>query len=604
MFQSRIFWKLLSAFAALHLLAALLLVRLTLSGLAENSYRDASLRLDATLQQAVEVCGAEMANPTPQLAARLAKLTQETGVQVTLLDAQGALKQGGLRDAEAADEKDFEGGDGEAINFSELPEVLAALETGVGVHQYRSADMPTLAKARWIRQQEKTIGVIRAAMPVSGANQHFAVFGGRYFYFAVAVGLALLAVTYALVRHLVTPVLAIGRGADAIASGDYQQRIFVSNNDELGALAKSFNRMSQEFGTQLGELREATQRQATVLGGMVEGVIAIDERQRVLFANSAAGKLFDFVPPQVEGRPLLEVVRHHALSEAVAIGLSSGRPQRLEIEWEGGERLTLSTQVTPLPGDPCPGVVVVLHDTTELRRLESLRSDFVANVSHELRTPLSTIKAYAETLLNGALNDELHSIQFVHRIEEQADRLDALIQDMLSLARIESAQQPFDIARINVADVADACIEDYQRQASAKRITLGLTPASPAVSVKVDPEGLRVILNNLLDNAIKYTPAEGSVSLRWSQATSVNGARSEPMVRIEVADTGVGIPEEALSRVFERFYRVDKARSREVGGTGLGLSIVKHLAQSFGGTVAVESEVDRGTTFWIELPAG
>jgi two-component system, OmpR family, phosphate regulon sensor histidine kinase PhoR len=256
--------------------------------------------------------------------------------------------------------------------------------------------------------------------------------------------------------------------------------------------------------------------------------------------------------------------------------------------------------VQPLPGEPCPGVVLVMHDTTELRRLESLRRDFLANVSHELKTPLSSIKAYAETLRNGAMNDPDASQRFLARIEEQSDRLHHLILDMLMLARIESDQQAFEIVPVDVAQVANSCLENQRRAAESKRIQLELQPSSSPCSARADYEGLREILDNLIDNAIKYTPEAGKVSIAWSEE---RGAGSlQPSVRIAVRDTGIGIKLDDQRRVFERFYRVDKARSRELGGTGLGLAIVKHLAQSFDGTVGVESEPGKGSTFWVELP--
>jgi two-component system phosphate regulon sensor histidine kinase PhoR len=237
-----------------------------------------------------------------------------------------------------------------------------------------------------------------------------------------------------------------------------------------------------------------------------------------------------------------------------------------------------------------------MHETTELRRLESLRRDFVANVSHELKTPLCSIKAYAETLRNGALNDREASVTFVERIMEQSDRLHHLILDMLSLARIESTQQVFEIEPIAVQEAVDACVDSHQAAAAAKQIMLVAESQHQGCFVRADQEGLREILDNLVDNAIKYTPEGGRVTIRWRATTDGK------MASIEVEDTGIGIPVEELSRVFERFYRVDKARSRELGGTGLGLAIVKHLAQSFGGGVSATSESGRGSRFTVELP--
>ena len=425
---------------------------------------------------------------------------------------------------------------------------------------------------------------------------------------------------YWLIGHIVRPVESLNEAADAIAAGDYQHRVYVPNRDELGLLAATLNRMSQALRVRMTQLSQTAARQSTVLGGMIEGVIAVDARQRIVLANEAAGRLFEFRPTEVEGRPLLEVVRNHAVHAAVTTGLTTSEPQRIETTRTGIQKLCVDIHVQPLPGEPCPGVVLVIHDTTELRRLESIRRDFVANVSHELKTPLSSIKAYTETLRNGAMADAETSQRFLERIEEQADRLHHLIMDMLMLARIESDHQAFEIVSVDVPDVVRACLDDHRRAAEAKRITITVpserAPAdavSPSCRVRADREGLREILDNLVDNAIKYTPEGGSVSIDWRCGSGEErGARSEepasgfqhPTVQIAVRDTGIGIKPIDRERIFERFYRVDKARSRELGGTGLGLSIVKHLAQSFGGKVGVESEVGHGSTFTVELPVG
>jgi two-component system phosphate regulon sensor histidine kinase PhoR len=445
--------------------------------------------------------------------------------------------------------------------------------------------------------------------------------------------------SYWIIGSVLRPVVALNEAADALAIGDYGHRVYVPSRDELGRLAGTLNRMSQDMNARTTQLSDTAARQSTVLGGMIEGVVAVDARQRIVLANEAARRLFDFRPPTVEGRSLLEVIRNHALHEAVTAVLTTSEPQRFEMRRAGPPAMCVDIHVQPLPGEPCPGVVLVIHDTTALRRLESIRREFVANVSHELKTPLSSIKAYTETLQNGALSDPETSKRFLGRIEEQTERLTRLIMDMLMLARIESDHQAFEIVSLDVPPVVQACLEDYRSAAEAKRIVL-LAEAEDAkppfdhaqdrqaasvCRVRADREGLREILDNLLDNAIKYTPEGGKVSVCWS---STNGseepprgypARNEdtasfiqppvpspqpPVVRIAVRDSGIGIKPEDQERIFERFYRVDKARSRELGGTGLGLSIVKHLAQSMNGTVGVQSEMGKGSVFTVELPVG
>jgi len=417
---------------------------------------------------------------------------------------------------------------------------------------------------------------------------------------AGAVSLAMLALTWWVVARVTHPVKMLNEAAQRIAQGDYDQRIYVSNRDELGQLGDSFNRMSQQMSARVSQLHASGQRLETVLRGMIEAVIAVDDRQRVLFANDAAGKLLSFSPEAAVGRPLLEAVRQHALHQATAEALSqrapggNGAPTRqLELTLGALQPRILSTHVARLPGEPCPGVVMVLEDVTELRRLENLRRDFVANVSHELKTPLSSIKAYAETLLAGALDDGEHRRQFVARIDEQADRLHQLIQDLLSLARIESGAEVHQIVPLPLAELVAGCVEYHLAAADAKQINLRCEPIGENVRVAADFEGLREILDNLLDNAIKYTPPGGQVTLR----ARIEGGH----VLIAVQDTGIGIAAEDQPRVFERFYRVDRARSRELGGTGLGLSIVKHLVQAFGGGVSLESEPGQGSTFTVRL---
>jgi two-component system phosphate regulon sensor histidine kinase PhoR len=421
-----------------------------------------------------------------------------------------------------------------------------------------------------------------------------------------------MAISYWIIGRIVRPVASLGEAAQAIASGDYGNRLYINSRDELGDLARTLNRLSEELNARTAQFSQTGDRQATVLGGMIEGVIAVDSRQRVVLANEAAGRLFAFHPTTAEGRPLLEVVRNHALHAAVTSALAKHHPARLETRSNVQhpdphelKRPAFGTQhidihVQPLPGTPCPGVVLVAHDTTEIRRLEAMRRDFMANVSHELKTPLSSIKAYTETLRNGAFRDLDTSQRFLKCIEEQADRLHHLILDMLMLARLESEQQAFEIVSVDVKDVANACIDDHQRAADAKQIQLSVAgdheSGDSRCLVRADREGLREILDNLVGNAIKYTPAEGAVTIDWKR----NGS----MARISVRDTGIGIKPKDQPRVFERFYRVDKARSRELGGTGLGLAIVKHLVQSFGGKVSVESEPGKGSTFTVELQIG
>lgn len=402
---------------------------------------------------------------------------------------------------------------------------------------------------------------------------------------------ALLLVTWWIVSSLVRPVGILTASAKRMTLGDFGDPVYVGTQDELGELASQFNLLRQEMISRSADM----ERLSTVLAAMNDGVISIDESHQVLFANAAAGRMLDFSPADAHGRSLLESVRSYKLHDVVVRLLASKGQYEMEMEWgEENPRNLLVNATLFSYGTSSAIVIMMIYNLSEQRRLEAMRRDFVANVSHELKTPLSSIKAYAETLSCGGINDLANRDRFLQEIEDQADRLNSLISDLLSLARIEQGDKLLDIGSIPLARVVQLCVRDQERAAKSKRIEVVTEPAANEVFVQADEDGLRQILINLIDNAIKYTPDGGRVTVSWQ--------RDVDRVSMSVADTGIGIPTEMQGRVFERFFRVDKARSREMGGTGLGLAIVKHLCQSFGGTVEVASEPDEGTRFTVFLP--
>ncbi len=330
-----------------------------------------------------------------------------------------------------------------------------------------------------------------------------------------------------------------------------------------------------------------------VLGTMIDGVVVADSALNLLYVNGAARELLDLGNRPVAGRLITEVSRSAPLQEVIETALRSRTNQQTELQLPR-QRLTLAVSAAPLTLDPAGGILIVLHDVTELRRLERMRREFVSNVSHELKTPLTSIQAYADTLLSGGLEDETHRRTFVDRIQEQAERLQVLILDLLRLARIEADDVAFEIRAVDVGEVVAECIDDRMDVATSKGVTLIRSAPPQPVIARAESEGLRTILSNLIENGINYTPAGGRVEVEWGAG--------DGSVRISVRDTGVGIPKEHQGRVFERFYRVDRARSRALGGTGLGLSIVKHLAQAFGGRVELSSEQGHGSCFTVTLP--
>ncbi len=377
---------------------------------------------------------------------------------------------------------------------------------------------------------------------------------------------------------------------------------YLSANGELSVMAEAVRRTLIDASERSRQDQEMIDQMRTVLGAMVEGVLAVDNRQHVLFANPAAGHMLGIDPRAARGKPLLGIVRNHKLDEAVNDALSDRDAPNLETrryEFDSHDPLgrVISFRATRLHGEPCPGVVLVLQDISELRRLEMLRQDFIANVSHELKTPLAAIKAYAETLHSDSVDDVNTRLKFLTNIGVEADRLNGLIVDMLRLAKIESGHAPMRVRCLDLAKAIRACVERFETRAMRSQKTLRHDLSDAEVLIQGDADGLRTILDNLTDNALKYTPNGGEVLITCQSTASGR-------INLLVTDTGPGIPVEHQPRVFERFFRVDQARSRELGSTGLGLAIVKHLAHAFGASVAVSSQVGVGTTFRVMFQEG
>ncbi|MGC8641025.1 MAG: sensor histidine kinase [Isosphaeraceae bacterium] len=395
----------------------------------------------------------------------------------------------------------------------------------------------------------------------------------------------------------------VGRGLERLGAGRRTRQILIHVLGPPGRLIRVYNTAMPEIQGRLDRLEEDRQQLRVVLGAMAEAVIAVDPRRRLIFANTSADALFDLDSSSV-GRLVPELIRSHQVQNAVEETLRLFHPDAYQGEIAfpprepalRGQARILSVRGTPLPGSPPSGAVLVFHDMTDLRRLERMRQDFVANASHELKTPLASIKAYAETLLDWALHDETVNRRFLERIDEQADRLNQLILDMLSLSRLDSSQELFEHGPLSLVPVLEQCLEGHRGRAEAKNLSLTFDPGSLGgeTLVMADEEAIRQIFDNLIDNAIKYTTEGGKVR--------VTCAHTPEHVTVEVADTGIGIPRDELPRIFERFYRVDKARSRELGGTGLGLSIVKHLISSIQGQISVTSRLGSGSRFIVKIP--
>jgi two-component system, OmpR family, phosphate regulon sensor histidine kinase PhoR len=391
----------------------------------------------------------------------------------------------------------------------------------------------------------------------------------------------------------------IRAGAERLAAGDFSRKLYVPRVAEFASVAESINLMAEDLDDKLRRLTHERNEREAVLSSMVEGVLAVDAEERVIAVNAAAARLLDTDPAAAEGKAIQEIVRNPDLQHVVAETLDGHRPVEADIVMRvGAEDRNLQANGTLLHGDEDGedvGAVVVLNDVTRLKRLEAVRRDFVANVSHELKTPVTSIKGFAETLEDGALDDPEAARRFVRIIIGQADRLNSIIADLLALSTLEQPEgEPrLTVSEADVLEVLKVAVEVCEPKAFAKDISISVTSSSHVLAA-VNPPLLEQAVVNLVDNAIKYSPEGKSVEVALS-------ADAEEVV-VSVTDHGPGIPREHLPRLFERFYRVDKARSRDLGGTGLGLAIVKHVAQAHGGRVSVESRVGAGSVFRIHLP--
>ncbi len=403
---------------------------------------------------------------------------------------------------------------------------------------------------------------------------------------AAAAAAAAFWVAFTLDARLSAHAAAVRRWAD----GDEEARPPAGD-----VLSSALGELHEGLAVAVGAWTRDEAQLAAILGQMAEGVVAVDSAGRVILVNSALSKLLGVEPAQAKGRSYLESLRHHGLVELLGSALG-GKAASREIRLFAPEELIFDAHAAPLRDDgQAAGALAVLHDMTRLRRLEQVRRDFVANVSHELRTPLSSIRGFAETLREGAVDDKENRLDFLKTIEEQAIGLQKLVDDLLDLSAIESGHRLPKLAPLDLAPLLRDTLRRFAPLAGERGIALGASLPDVLPPALGDADQTRQVLANLVDNAVKYTEKGGSVDV----SARVSGGG----LTVEVKDTGVGIPEKDLPRVFERFYRVEKARTREAGGTGLGLAIVKHLVEAQGGRVSVESRQPGGSTFSFFLPA-
>ena len=591
--RAKLFWKLGLTYLAL-LLGVLLTVDIYAARVLRRDYlRSANDELSSFLNLA------QSQPPEINDPAKLRTWTEwlaRSGARVTVIDSRGHVLTDSAEDPQTLD------------NHADRPEFQQALASGAGesVRQSRSLGRELVYRAVRYQPGAGPPVVIRAALPVAQANLSLRELRQRLIIASLIILVLGSMVSLAFSQMFAARVERLKDFSRRVAARDFRSLPAEQTRDELTDLGEALNETAKQMDLEIRLLSGERNRSSAILRSMVEGVAVIDAQERLVFCNRAFSEILNMDAESSEGRPLIELVRNSELLGLIRRALQGEEGLQSDIATGIVQQRTFSVTAAPVkalePGtasgagavEKPTGAVVVLHDVTELRRLERVRQDFVANVSHEFKTPLTAIQGFAETLLGGALDDPNNNRRFLEIIREHAARLARLTDDLLKLARIEAGKLEIEFFPVSLLELIEGCAETTLLKASRKQITLevNLPPGLPPV--RGDAGLLRDVLQNLLDNAIQYTHEGGRIDV-----SATAGAREAV---VAVADTGIGIPVAEQERIFERFYRVDAARSREAGGTGLGLSIAKHIVEAHGGRLWVESAVGSGSRFSFSIP--
>jgi two-component system phosphate regulon sensor histidine kinase PhoR len=484
-------------------------------------------------------------------------------------------------------------------NHANRPEIARALngETGTSIRYSNTLLQYMMYVARPVKKNGTVLAVIRASIPITSIELEL-----RSIQLKIAVGgllIALLAAGISLLisRRITRPIVAMKNSADQFAGGKFHHRLAAPESEEMAGLAEALNQMASQLDNRIKTISNQRNEFETVLSSMREGVVAVDNTEHIISMNQAASALFECDPAGSQGRDIGEVVRNLPLQQFIRKAISSGEPGEDDIVlYQTGER-TLNLKSSPLldAGREHIGTLIVINDVTQLRRLENMRKDFVANVSHEIKTPLTAIKGFVETLRQRSVESPAETERFLGIVNKHVDRLNSIIEDLLALSKIEQEDEgnAIQLETGYLKDVFQSAVQICRSKAEEKNIDVRFD-SDATITARIDSTLLEQAVVNLLDNAIKHSDPDSTINL--------NVERDDSEVIISVEDQGSGIAQKHLSRLFERFYRVDKARSRQLGGTGLGLAIVKHIAQAHGGHVAVKSMLGKGSRFSIHLP--
>jgi two-component system, OmpR family, phosphate regulon sensor histidine kinase PhoR len=581
MIRSAVFQKLL--------LSAFLLILTTVAGIdfLLRSYTTAREReqVERRMETSARVLGAELPAVERARLELWAKQAESLArARVTVIDRNGIVLADSQHDPDTME------------NHSRRPEVIRALEgqTGSATRHSATLNVDFCYLALPATYGGNSGAVLRLAVPLAQVQGALAELRWRVLRASAISAVLSLFLAFYFSRAFSRRIQRIQKLARGLLESRFADSGPPEPEDELGDLSRSLRAISDQLRNTLDRLSVESARRDAILASMVEGVLAVDSELRVTFCNESFADAVGARWPVPERLPLLQLVREPSFLDLLTCVLATGEPTRKKLTLTGAKLRVYTAQAAPLESRPQRGAIAILHDISEIERLERVRTDFVANLSHELRTPLTAIRGFAETLLSGALEDTQNSRKFLQIILAQSVRLNGLAADLLVLSELESDRATTPPERIPVRDAIQSALYTVESEAQVRNVAV-LAGAMGDLHIMGQRFGLEQALVNLLTNGIKFNRPGGKVL--------VQTAMDDGEVRITVSDTGIGIPSEDLPRIFERFYCVDKARSREVGGTGLGLSIVKHVVEKMNGSVGVESQLGKGSTFTLRFPA-
>ena len=588
MLRSRFLWKLYAGYVVLILLSAMIVGGLLSQWLERNSLEQIHHSLKARA-----VLLADLADPSPRgsidptFQQRVQTMGSEIGTRLTVMAANGVV---------VADSHE---NPAEMDNHGTRPEILAARSHGLGTATRFSDTLGTsmMYLALPIQDNGRIAGYVRTSLALSEIDERLSQLRAIIALGAAIAAIVALILGFLVARAFAKPLTSMTIVAESIAHGDYEQRLPTKRKDEIGNLSRAINKMAESSRSRMETITSDRNKLLAILAGMTEGVVAVDENERVVHMNEAAGKILKALPIESLGKPIWDVTRVGQVCQVLTNTLREKRDlqEGLRLPTRSND-LIVEMYTSPLldgQGD-IAGAVVVLHDVSRLQRLETVRRDFVANASHELKTPITAIRGLVETLIDDKEIAPERQERFLAKIRDQSSRLSAIVTDLLTLSRLEAATDDSGYAPLDLREPVLASAQTLASAAEEKEIALETQVPETPVKVAGDEEALGQVITNLLDNALKYTPTGGKVGVHL---TSEGGNAV-----VEVQDSGIGIEPKDRDRIFERFYRVDKARSRELGGTGLGLSIVKHIVLAHNGQVSVDSTPGVGSAFRISLP--